>query len=72
MEPTKPFYASKTCWVNGITFALLALAQPEVGGLVPPRAIPYVAALNVILNLALRLLADQSTPLSLTGAPKPG
>jgi hypothetical protein len=50
----KPFYKSRTAWLNVITFALAALALPEVSSLIPLEALPYIVALSALGNLYLK------------------
>jgi hypothetical protein len=55
----KPWYQSKTVWLNGLTILALGLSLPEVSSIVPPAAIKYVAALNAVANLVLRMGGSQ-------------
>ena len=51
----KPWYQSKTIWLNIVSFAVLALALPQVAALVPAQATASIAAVVAVLNLILRL-----------------
>lgn len=52
----KALVASKEFWLNFISFILLVLALPEFISLVPVEAIPYIALITAVGNLALRTL----------------
>jgi hypothetical protein len=52
---TKAWYQSKTVWLNGLTILVLGLSLPEVSSLVPEDAVKYVAAVNAVANLLLRM-----------------
>jgi hypothetical protein len=62
MGEVKPFWQSKTVWLNGLTILVLGLSLPEVSSLVPEDAVKYVAAVNAVANLLLRM--GGSSPLS--------
>ena len=62
METTKPFYLSKTIWVNVIAFIVL-IAQSRFGFII--NAEEQIGLLAVI-NLILRIITDQP----LRGLPK--
>lgn len=54
--PPKPFYFSKTVWLNVITTIVAALTfLPTVGGLIPEAALPYLLGAVGILNIILRV-----------------
>ena len=61
MEMTKAWYKSRIVWLNAASFLSMALALTEVTTLIPLVAMPYVAALNALVNLYLRFGTD--TPL---------
>ena len=46
---------SKTVWLNLITAILAILAVPEVSTLIPPEWFKYIAAINIIGNIILRV-----------------
>jgi hypothetical protein len=50
----KPWYLSRTAWLNIISFALAALSLPEVAGLIPSSALPAILAISAIGNLYLK------------------
>lgn len=50
----KPFYQSKTFWLNGITIVLAFLALPEFTSVVPETWLPFIAVVNGFGNLVLR------------------
>ena len=61
----KPFWQSKTLWLNAIMVALAGINQ--FGGLVTdPRALGYIAIATAVLNSALRLFST-AKPISLNG-----
>lgn len=62
----KPWYTSGEMWLNLAALLSLALMLPEVGEIVPTSAVKYVAALNAILNLALRIFGRSTGPITLT------
>ena len=53
----KPIMASKTVWLNLATVLAAALAVPEVSGIIPAAALPYLLALNAVLNIVVRVYA---------------
>lgn len=61
---TKPWYESKTLWLNLATLVSLALVLPEVGEVIPAAWTKYIAAGNAVLNLALRVFGATAQPLS--------
>jgi hypothetical protein len=55
MEP-KPFYESKTVWLNVLTTLVASLTfLPSVNGLIPDVALPYILAAVGVLNIVLRV-----------------
>lgn len=62
---SKPWYASKTILVNVATLLALALALPDVVAVIPPSWMPYITALNAVVNVSLRVFAAQSAPLTI-------
>lgn len=55
MNSTKTIFESKTVWLNVITFALAVVALPEFISLLPLDALPYIALLNSLGNIILRV-----------------
>lgn len=51
----KPWWESKTLWLNAITFLVSVLALAEVLAVVPVGGLGYVAAAAAVLNVALRI-----------------
>ena len=51
----KPLKKSKTLWLNIATALAAALAVPEITGIIPVAAMPYLLALNAALNILLRV-----------------
>ena len=47
---------SKTLWWNALTVIVAILALPEVLAVIPLDAMPYILAINGIVNVALRLV----------------
>lgn len=62
---TKPWYTSKTLWLNVATLLSLAPAIPEVVQIVPDGAVRYIAAAVALLNLAIRLFGTSGAPLTM-------
>ena len=65
----KPIYKSKTLWLNVIALVLLALATPEIVGVLPADWREEIAAAAAFLNILNRFLTVQ--PVSATGGPPP-
>ena len=66
MEDAKPFWASKTLWVNAV--ALIAAAAGAFGldiGLDPELQVTIVGAVMAVVNIVLRFVT--TTPVSLGG-----
>ncbi|UOF79205.1 hypothetical protein [Caudoviricetes sp.] len=60
----KPFYLSKTVWLNVITTLVAALTfLPSVSGLIPDVALPYILGVVGVLNVILRVWFTE-TPVS--------
>lgn len=57
---TKPFYASKTLWLNAIGFVLGLLSLTEFMAIIPKDWTPYILALTAALNFALRYFTVQA------------
>lgn len=64
MEP-KAWYESKTILLNLATLIALALALPDVVAIIPATWMPYVTAVNAILNVWLRLGQAAQQPVTL-------
>ena len=52
---SKPWYTSKTVWLNVITLAVSALAIPDIVNLIPVENMKYALAASAGLNLVLRV-----------------
>jgi hypothetical protein len=63
----KPWYTSKTVWVNIIAFVLLVLALPQFISVVPVSWIPFIALIAAILNGVLRIFFT-SQPITASAA----
>lgn len=61
----KPFYESRTFWINLVGLLLLALASPEIVEILPAESRPYIAAAVAVLNIINRSMSATS-PLTLT------
>lgn len=61
----KPFYESRTFWINLVGLLLLALASPEIVEILPSESRPYIAAAVAVLNIVNRSVSSTS-PLTLT------
>lgn len=60
----KPFWQSKTLWVNVATLAVAVLtALSGQADVIPPEAMPYIVGALSVANLVLRYLTKQ--PLAL-------
>jgi hypothetical protein len=64
----KPFWESRTVWLNVIGVLLLILASPEIVSVLPGEARPYIAAALAVLNILNRTISATS-PLTLTPVP---
>jgi hypothetical protein len=64
----KPFWESRTVWLNVIGVLLLVLASPEIVNILPGEARPYIAAALAVLNILNRTISATS-PLTLTPVP---
>jgi polyferredoxin len=62
---SKPWYASKTILINAATIFALALALPDVIAIIPPGWMPYITAINALLNVSLRIFGNGSGPITL-------
>ena len=65
MDDAKPFWASKTLWVNAV--ALIAAAAGALGldiGLDPELQITIVGAIMAVVNIVLRFVTDKPVTLS--------
>lgn len=56
---TKPFFLSKTEWLNIIALVLAVLAIPEFVAVVPTAWLPYIALLTAVGNMILRTISDK-------------
>lgn len=61
MTTPKPFWKSKTFWINALVILSLLFAAPEIQDLI---GLDVAAGLIALINLILRGLTD--TPISLT------
>lgn len=52
---TKSPLESKTVWINAFVFLGMVLSATDVLAIVPKDALGYVAALNAVVNLILRV-----------------
>lgn len=59
MEP-KSKWLSKTLWLNIVSLVLAILALPEFVSVLPVSALPYIALLNALGNMALRFITNQA------------
>lgn len=55
MNNVKPWYASRTVWINVLFVALAALDALQLLPAVPPGWAPYILAAQGFLNVVLRL-----------------
>jgi hypothetical protein len=64
MTIPKPWYLSRTLWLNAIAFTVMLLTLPELGALVPASWRPIIGVLVAAGNMALRFSTAQplSTP----------
>lgn len=51
----KPIWESKTFWINVLMAVGMVLTATEVVAVLPPEALPWLAAGNAILNIILRV-----------------
>lgn len=64
----KPFWESRTLWINVIGLLLLAAASPEIKEIIPVEARPYIAAAVAFLNIVNRMMST-AVPLTLRRPP---
>lgn len=62
---TKPWYKSKTMWLNIAAVVAAAPFIPEVAAIIPDSWVRPVAAAVALINLALRFNGAQSVPLTM-------
>lgn len=61
----KSLFASKTFWVNLVSGSVMFLTGSDTLAIIPPAAVPFVAAFVFALNIGLRMVTTE--PVSLTG-----
>jgi len=66
---SKPWYASKTILLNAATILALALALPDVVAVIPAGWMPYITAVNAMLNVALRVFGNGTGPITMRKDP---
>ena len=59
MMQAKPFWLSKTVWVNVLTITLAILGLTQFQDLIPLSAVKYIGFVNAVLNLLLRFVTNQ-------------
>ena len=62
MKSSKPFYYSKTLWLNFLvilTALLTYVIQPDFPVQLPQASIELVASVLAVLNIALRFTSDK-------------
>ena len=62
--PAKPWWESKTVWVNVLSVLVLALNSTDVISIFPPSWTPRLAGLLALANIVLRFVSSQ--PVTLT------
>ena len=50
----KPWYKSRTYWLNIVTGALAVSAMPEVAAVLPAESLKWIALTNVLGNMLVR------------------
>ena len=55
MSGLKRIWDSKTVWFNVITIILAVIALPEFVSIISPSLLPYIALVNSVGNLLLRV-----------------
>ena len=68
---SKPWYASKTILLNAATILALALALPDVVAVIPAGWMPYITAINAMLNVAIRVFGNGTGPITMRKDPYP-
>lgn len=58
---SKPFWQSRTLWVNVLTLAVTVLTS--LSGTLPPDAAPWIAVVLSGVNIVLRVLTDKAVTL---------
>lgn len=58
-QNSKPWYKSKTVWINILTMIVALLTVPEIGSVVPESAMPYILLITAYANIFLRFITDQ-------------
>lgn len=64
----KPWYQSKTMWVNIFSAGILLLQSTELMEIVPPTWLPYFALAIFAANIALRLVTTGAVTASAEAA----
>lgn len=57
---SKPFWQSRTFWVNIAAGVVLAIGSPEVTAIIPPKVMPYLIAAVAVINIGLRFDTSKS------------
>lgn len=66
MEP-KPWWQSKTIWVNALTLAVLIIGVLVTqDGVIPESWLKWLAAVSAVVNVVLRFITEQ--PITLTAS----
>lgn len=56
VEEKTPAVKSKTIWTGALGILVGILAMPQVTGMIPPDALPYVVQAQGVLMIILRLM----------------
>lgn len=57
----KPWYLSKTLWLNTLTIIIAIAAELSIDPRVPDNVLPYLVFINTMGNIIFRTVGPQKT-----------